>query len=127
MEDYISREAALKVIALSKPALHEMLKEENISTDNLSNTGQACYDGMISAIDMCYKLISEAVTTADVRLVRYGKWLIDHNYRDIEGVICSVFKCSCCEGKQNDYTPPFCPECGAIMRDRIQSNDRPEI
>ena len=42
MDEYISRDAALKVIALSKTAIHEMLKEENISTDNLSNTGQAC-------------------------------------------------------------------------------------
>lgn len=71
-----------------------------------------------------YALISSEILglpSADVQLVKYGRWVSNHNYRDSEGTICTVYRCSYCEKKQNEYTPPYCPECGADMRLRGDS------
>lgn len=62
-----------------------------------------------------FKVDENDILKALDKPIRYGKWLSDHNYRDSEGDICTVYKCSYCEKKQNNYTPPYCPECGTKM------------
>ena len=46
--------------------------------------------------------------------VTHGRWILESNYRDFDGDICSVYSCSVCSVHSDDTTN-FCPNCGAKM------------
>ena len=47
---------------------------------------------------------------ADVRPVVMGRWIDTDNYYQ-------RWKCSVCDSHTRDARPPFCPNCGADMRE----------
>lgn len=57
-----------------------------------------------------------SMPAADVATVVHGEWIdnIDEN-----GFLCNAWrKCSACGGLNYSKRPPFCPNCGADMRER---------
>ena len=56
-----------------------------------------------------------AVKSINVTTERYGYWIVDHQYRDSEGFICAIYRCSICDGKVDEETT-FCPHCGNPMK-----------
>ena len=52
----------------------------------------------------------ETIPAADVRPVVWGRWIDTDNYYQ-------RWKCSVCGCHTRDARPPFCPNCGADMRE----------
>lgn len=73
MTEYIKREAALQIIDYAKQLTSEQIIRESCAYELLSDTGKACYDGIMTAFDMCKRLINEAVITADVQPI--DRWI----------------------------------------------------
>lgn len=67
MAEYIKREAALQIIDYAKQLINEQIVRDSGAYELLSDTGKACYDGIITALAMCKRLINEAVIAADVQ------------------------------------------------------------
>ena len=114
-DEYILKDEALRTIALAIAGIDDQLKEENISLDNVPDTGKACYDGMIAAFGMCYELIDKGIEPADVQPVKHGYWT------DLNNDAIYHYECSCCKG-HTDWHEKFCPNCGAQM-DGEQNDD----
>lgn len=66
------------------------------------------------------KSFIERTPSADVRLVRYGKWIKQRNSFDLYGV--EYFACDKC-GFRCQLTYGFCPCCGADMRKEKRYGD----
>lgn len=113
MAEYIEREAALQIIDYAKQLTSEQIVRESGTYELLSDTEKACYDGIITTLDMCKRLINEGVIAADVQPIKHGKWL----HINDDGIIF----CSDCENEaywDTDYGQQlfdFCPYCGARM------------
>ena len=60
-----------------------------------------------------------AISLQDVKIeplkMLTGCWLWHENYRDYDGYICSIYKCSNCFHKTEERTA-YCPECGIKMK-----------
>lgn len=121
MTEYIEREAASHIIDYAKQLTSG-------TYGLLSGTGKACYDGIMAALDMCKRLINEAVIASDVQPVvdtenmatvsdeficqKCGIYLKDYVKvvmdEDNDGYI---------DEQHYEYEPKYCPECGAEVRD----------
>ena len=109
MAEYIERETTLQIVDYAKQRTIEHIVSESGAYELLSDTGKACYDGIITALDMCKRLIKEAVIAADVQPVKRGWWqLLKHEY-GIKYYCCSV----CNKNDVEKYN--YCPHCGAKM------------
>lgn len=111
MAEYIEREAALQIIDYAKQLTIEQIVRESGEYELLSDTGKACYDGMITALVMCKRLINEAVIAADVQPIVYAHKTINVGRRSY---------CSNC-GKLA-IMEDFCSKCGAKVKDGEQSD-----
>ena len=109
MDKYIKKEAALQVIDYAKQLISEQIVRESGTYELLSDTGKACYDGIITALAMCKRLIDEAVVVADVQPVKCGEWA--WNSEPIYG----SYECSEC-GNRADFKYNYCCSCGAEMK-----------
>ena len=47
-------------------------------------------------------------------LPKMGKWILVKYYRDEEGTLCPIFRCSRC-GIPHDEDKQYCPNCGTNM------------
>lgn len=47
-------------------------------------------------------------------LMKSGYWLWSETYKDVDGDMCAIYKCSNCLYKQTKRTN-FCPNCGVKM------------
>lgn len=125
MAEYIEREAALQIIDYAKQLTSEQIVRESGTYELLSDTGKACYDGIITAFAMCKRLINEAVIAADAQPVKHGYWIKQpEKFQIYEDVINSnyLYSCSYCnasdlhsERANNDGEIKFCWRCGARM------------
>lgn len=75
MSEYIEREAALQIIDYAKQLTSEQIVKESGTYELLSDTGKACYDGIITTLAMCKRLINEAVIAADVKPEIHAYWI----------------------------------------------------
>ena len=114
MAKYIKREAALQVIDYAKQLTSEQIVRESGTYELLSDTGKACYDGIITALAMCKRLINEAVIAADVQPVKRGRWV--YSERPEFGNPYGSYQCSECKHIV-PYKENYCPNCGADMRE----------
>ena len=119
MAKYIKREAALQIIDYAKQLTSEQIVRESGTYELLSDTGKACYDGIITALAMCKRLINEAVIAADVQPVKRGRWEEREGYG---GWGDTYYHCSVCgsdwvleNGTPKDNEWDYCPKCGARM------------
>ena len=113
MAEYIKREAALQIIDYAKQLTSEQIVRESGAYELLSDTGKACYDGIITALAMCKRLINEAVVVADVQPVKRGEWT--WNSEPIFGNPYGSYECSEC-GDRADFKYNYCCSCGAEMK-----------
>ena len=87
-KEFIEREAASRVLC-----------------DACGNA--ACPKGLIPRCSYYEKM--QSIPAADVRPVVMGRWIDTDNYYQ-------RWKCSVCDSHTRDARPPFCPNCGADMR-----------
>lgn len=64
-------------------------------------------------LESCAQIL-EQIDEKKIRYERYGKWIHHRTYKDMEGDICEIFKCSNCSQLSEDYN--YCPNCGAKMK-----------
>ena len=96
MSDYISREAAIRVI-------DELYVKRPLDSDRFVLTGVGAR--------------LEELPAADVRPVRRGKW-VPANEQSNGGTVYCFSCCSEC-GRKTATNTNFCPNCGADMREEI--------
>lgn len=116
MAEYIKREAALQIIDYAKQLTSEQIVRESGTYELLSDTGKACYDGIITALAMCKRLINEAIIAADVQPVRRGRWIIAD---DVEHFIAICSECERTEDSRDIKDMPYC-HCGARMDGEVE-------
>ncbi len=92
MAEYIEREAAMLQINAA-----DFVRDDNFE-------GGAT---LLFCDDVVDRL--SAIPAADVRPVVRGRWIDTDNYYQ-------RWKCSVCGCHTRDARPPFCPNCGADMR-----------
>lgn len=123
MAEYIEREAALQIIDYAKQLASEQIVRESGTYELLPDTGKACYDGIITALAMCKRLINEGVIAADVQTVKRGRWI---EHCDDLFPLESTIECSVCGERENMdmHNDNFCPNCGAKMDGDVYNNTR---
>lgn len=110
MTDYIKREAVLQIIDYAKQLTSEQIIRESCAYELLSDTGKACYDGIMTAFDMCKRLINEAVITADVQPV--DRWISAEDRLPEEDGDCLVwYRCDTAFGKSESWGIAHCSRC----------------
>ena len=64
-------------------------------------------------LEWCAEIL-EDIDKGKIGYIKMGKWIHHQNYRDIDGDIRAIFKCSNCGQLSEDYN--YCPYCGANMQ-----------
>ena len=122
MDDFISRESAVKAITEYKV---------KIESENMPEITKCCFQMLNITCDKNIGFIN-SIPAADVQPVKRGKWIDvtetavsgkTKDGRELEINIVSG-KCSCCQhyAEQVNILPPImqysiCPNCGALMQD----------
>ena len=104
MSDYISREAAIKRLS----SWRKVIKENFGKNDEYAN----CLEEAIDKI--------EDLPAADVREVKRGRWVNDHNGRfspSGDNYVCSVCGDPALRAFGHPAKTNYCPNCGADMRE----------
>lgn len=69
-----------------------------------------------ATVDLAIEAISDDVPTADVAPIIHAKWEMGRVYvNGCEGSGEEKAFCSHCNKSNKQYTPPYCPHCGAKM------------
>lgn len=66
-------------------------------------------------LEWCAEIL-EDIDKGKIGYIKMGKWIHHHNYRDMDGDICEIFKCSNCNQLSESYN--YCPNCGAKMQEK---------
>lgn len=106
-DSYLKSLTKDELISLLRTAEHNYL-----ATEEALQSSSAYGKQLAEEVNRLKKLANRQLPNRE-----QGRWVAVKNYKDYEGTICTIFECSICHKKQNDETPPFCPECGAKMED----------
>lgn len=120
MSEYIKREDTLQIIDYAKQLTNEQIVKESGTYELLSDTGKACYDGIVTALDMCKRLVNEAVVAAEVKPKTTCRMIpLEPDCRRYT----DVFICTHCHQHihlgfiRKEYSGNFCLECGAEVKE----------